>query len=185
MSAGTRASGVAGVSAWQHVCAVLLLPFMNTVLIPGLILSLARDQQIAGDGLTFAMAAVGLVLAAAGLALVVRSIALFVRIGRGTLAPWDPTRVLITTDVYRLSRNPMKSGLFLVLLGECLVSGSRALMAWAAAFFIANVIYIRWFEERGLERRFGAAYAAYRAQVPRWLGWRGLRREPLSPGSVP
>ena len=114
-----------------------------------------------------------------------RSIALFVRIGRGTLAPWDPTRVLITADVYRLSRNPMKSGLFLVLLGECLVSGSRALMVWAGAFFIANVIYIRRFEEPGLERRFGAAYAAYRAQVPRWLGWRGGRRVPLSPESAP
>ena len=190
MSGGRQASGAQGsgateVSAARHLLAVLLLPVMNTVLIPGLILLLARDRWTTGDGAMLAAAGLGLLLFAAGLALVVRSVALFVRLGRGTLAPWDATRVLITTDVYRLSRNPMKSGLFLVLLGECLVSGSRALMVWAAAFFVANVIYIRWFEERGLEQRFGAAYAAYRAQVPRWLGWRGLHRASLSPGSSP
>ena len=87
MRAGRQATRAAGVSAWQHVSAVLLLPFMNTVLIPGLILSFARDLRIAGDAATLAIAALGVVLAAAGLALVVRSIALFVRIGRGTLAP--------------------------------------------------------------------------------------------------
>ena len=178
MSAGAEDSGAARVPAWRHIRAVLLLPFMNTVLIPGVILATARDQGLADDSLPLTATALGLLLIAAGLALVARSIALFVRIGRGTLAPWDPTHALITTGVYRLSRNPMKSGLFLVLLGECLVSGSRALMLWAAAFIVANVIYIRWFEERGLERRFGAAYAAYRERVPRWLGLRGLRRAP-------
>ena len=178
MSARPQASGAARVPGWRHVLAVLLLPLMNTVLIPGVILFIARDQRLAGDKLTLTVTALGLLLVAVGLALVARSIALFVRLGRGTLAPWDPTRVLITTDVYRLSRNPMKSGLFLVLLGECLVSGSGALMLWAAAFIAANVIYIRWFEERGLERRFGARYADYRERVPRWLGLRGLRRAP-------
>lgn len=185
MSAGQQHSGVARIPAWRHIRAVLLLPFMNTVLIPGLILLIARDHRLAGGSLTLAIAVAGLLLVAAGLALVARSIALFVSLGRGTLAPWDPTRMLITTDVYRLSRNPMKSGLFLVLLGECLVSGSRALMVWAAAFIIANVIYIRWFEEPGLERRFGAGYADYRDRVPRWLPLRGLRRAPRGLESPP
>ena len=185
MSAGQQHAEVARVPAWRHVRAVLLLPFMNTVLIPGLLLLVAGNRGIAGDSLTLTIVVVGLLLAAAGLALVARSIALFVRLGRGTLAPWDPTRMLITTDVYRLSRNPMKSGLFLVLIGECLVSGSRALMVWAGAFIVANVIYIRWFEERGLERRFGARYADYRERVPRWLGLRGLRRAPHALESPP
>jgi protein-S-isoprenylcysteine O-methyltransferase Ste14 len=176
MNAGQQHPRAGGIPVSRHVRAVLLLPFMNTVLIPGVILLVARDQTTAGDGLSLSVAALGLLLAAAGIALVVRSIALFVRIGRGTLAPWDPTRELITTDVYRFSRNPMKSGLFLVLLGECLLSGSRALMVWAAAFIIANVVYIRWFEERGLARRFGADYRAYCERVPRWFGLRGLRR---------
>ncbi len=185
MSAGPEDSGAARVPPWRHVRAVLLLPFMNTVLIPGLVLLIARDQRLAGDSLTLTIAVAGLLLVAAGLALVARSIALFVSLGRGTLAPWDPTRMLITTDVYRLSRNPMKSGLFLMLLGECLVSGSRALMVWATAFIVANVIYIRWFEERGLERRFGARYTDYRERVPRWFGLRGLRRAPRALESPP
>jgi protein-S-isoprenylcysteine O-methyltransferase Ste14 len=157
---------------------------MNTVLIPGLLLLVVRDQGNAGHSLTLALAIPGLLLIAVGLALVARSISLFVRIGRGTLAPWDPARALITSDIYRFCRNPMKSGLFLVLLGECLLSGSRALMVWTAAFIVANVIYIRWFEEPGLERRFGAAYADYRERVPRWLGLRGLRRAPQALGSA-
>lgn len=185
MSGESVNSGAACVPAWRHVRAVLLLPFMNTVLIPGVILVLAGDQRVPGDGLALTAAALGLLLIAAGLALVARSIALFVRIGRGTLAPWDPTRVLIKTDVYRLSRNPMKSGLFLVLVGECLASGSRALMLWAAAFIVANVVYIRCFEEPGLARRFGAAYADYREQVPRWLGLKSLRRAPRALESLP
>jgi protein-S-isoprenylcysteine O-methyltransferase Ste14 len=185
MSRAQEASGTTGVSAWQHIRSVLLLPFMNAVLIPGLILLLARDQRLADGGLALTVAALGLLLVVAGLVLVVRAVALFVRIGRGTLAPWDPTRALITTGVYAFSRNPMKAGLFLVLLGECLVSGSRALMVWATAFFIANVVYIRWFEERGLERRFGPAYRAYCERVPRWPGLRVLRRAPRAAESAP
>lgn len=184
MSSGPEHSPAARVPVARHVRAVLLLPFMNTVLIPGVILAVVRDQRLPGDSLGLTAAAPGLLLIAAGLALVARSIALFVRLGRGTLAPWDPTRVLITTGIYRLSRNPMKTGLFLVLLGECLVFGSRALLLWAAAFIVANVIYIRRFEERGLERRFGAAYADYRGQVPRWLGLRGFRRARRVPESA-
>lgn len=176
MSTGLLLPGAARIPVSRHVSAVLLLPFMNAVVIPCLILLVVRDQTTAGDGLSLSVAALGLLLVAAGVALVVRSIALFVRIGRGTLAPWDPTRELITTDIYRFSRNPMKSGLFLVLLGECLLSGSRALMVWAAAFIIGNVVYIRWFEERGLAQRFGADYRAYCERVPRWFGLRGLRR---------
>ena len=61
-----------------------------------------------------------LCLRSAGLWLVVHSIRLFVRLGSGTLAPWDPTQALVTDGAYRYSRNPMKGGLFLILAGEAL-----------------------------------------------------------------
>ena len=166
------------VSAWNHVRAVLLLPFMNTVLIPGLLLSFAGDYRIVSGAGGSGLLTLGLaiVLLGAGLVLVVRAIALFVRRGRGTLAPWDPTRALITSDIYRFSRNPMKAGLFLVLLAECVLLRSTALMIWAGCFIAVNAIYIRSFEEPGLRRRFGASYAVYCERVPRWLSARSLRR---------
>jgi protein-S-isoprenylcysteine O-methyltransferase Ste14 len=108
-------------------------------------------------------------LAAVGLTLVTRSITQFVRRGKGTLAPWDPTRVLIVDDIYRYTRNPMKTGLFLVLIAECLLLRSPALMVWTACFIVANVVYIRWHEEQGLRKRFGDDYEAYCRRVRRWL----------------
>ena len=165
----TAVSGGANVAAWRHVRAIVLLPFMNVVAIPSVLLALwppAFTQPRNAAALATALTGVG--FAAAGCALVTHSVRLFVRVGRGTLAPWDPTRELVTAGAYRYSRNPMKGGLFLVLLGEALLAGSPALAVWFACFAIINMFYIRWHEEPGLTKRFGDRYRDYCAHVPRW-----------------
>jgi protein-S-isoprenylcysteine O-methyltransferase Ste14 len=121
------------------------------------------------DWTAVAAVCIGALLLSAGATLIASSIRLFVRLGNGTLAPWDPPRTLVTTGVYRYCRNPMKIGLFLALLAEALLLRSAALFYWFACFGIVNVLYVRWFEERGLLKRFGASYRDYCAQVPRWL----------------
>ena len=158
-------------TAWSHVRAVLALPFMNSVAIPTTLLVLFRDGRIfsSGPAVEAAVVAISLPFLAAGITLVVRAITLFVRLGRGTLAPWNPTEVLITGDIYRFSRNTMKAGLFLVLIGETLLLRSMAVSVWAATFIVVNVLYIRWSEEPGLQARFGDEYTAYARAVPRWL----------------
>lgn len=158
-------------TAWNHVRAVVLLPVMNTVIVPALLLLVTRDAAAgtAVASLELAAVAASAIAAAAGLILVIRSIALFVGRGQGTLAPWDPTQVLIVEGVYRYSRNPMKAGLFLVLIGECLLLRSPALAVWAGCFIVVNVLYIRLHEERGLRKRFGEAYVDYCRRVPRWF----------------
>jgi len=176
---GHRHAAGGDVTALSHVRAVLLLPFMNTVIIPGTLLALFRDArlpQVDSVG-AIALLALALLLIGGGLTLVIRAISLFVRGGRGTLAPWDPTRVLITHDIYRYSRNPMKAGLFLVLLGEVALLQSIALAIWALTFIAVNAIYIRLSEEPGLKARFGADYDAYCRRVPRWLGLAPEERE--------
>jgi protein-S-isoprenylcysteine O-methyltransferase Ste14 len=159
----------ASVAAWRHVRAIALLPFMNTVIIPSLLLAMwpatVPSALSLGAGLTMLA---GAALIATGAALVVHSIRLFVQLGRGTLAPWDPTCELVSAGAYRYSRNPMKGGLFLVLAGEALLTGSAALAVWAVSFALVNILYIRVHEEPGLRARFGAPYRDYCARVPRW-----------------
>jgi hypothetical protein len=72
------------------------LPGTVLVVVPALI---ARDEDIAFD--LDLLSIVGALLIAAGLALWAVSVTLFVRIGRGTLAPWDPTRRLVVVGPSR------------------------------------------------------------------------------------
>ena len=69
----------------------------------------------------------------AGFALWVWTVRLFARIGRGTLAPWDPTERLVVEGPYAHVRNPMITGVLAVLLGEALIFGSTAIAIWAAS----------------------------------------------------
>ena len=91
----------------------------------------------------------GIALLAVGGVLVVWTIALFVRVGRGTLAPWDPTSTLVVEGPYRHVRNPMISGVLFLLLGEAALLGSWPLLAWFAAVAAVNAVYLPLVEEPG------------------------------------
>ena len=75
-------------------------------------------------------------------------------------------------------RNPMITGVLAMLLAEAVVLRSWPIALWMALFFLANAVYFRLSEERGLERRFGDDYRLYKAQVPRWIP----RLRPWDPG---
>ena len=111
----------------------------------------------------------GALLAAAGLAMLAWTVTLFIRIGRGTLAPWDPTRKLVVRGPYAHVRNPMITGVLAILVGEALAFGDRPLWTWAALFVAINHVYFVVSEEPGLADRFGAEYDEYKRHVPRWL----------------
>ena len=85
-----------------------------------------------------------------GLVLAVATIRLFMTVGEGTIAPWDPPQRLVVRGVYRHVRNPMITGLCLVLLGETLLAASLPLLGWFAFGVIVNIIYIPLSEEPGL-----------------------------------
>lgn len=143
-----------------------------TVLVPALLLYLGDGPEV-GFGLSVPLALLpvlaGVALLLGGLLLMYRTIILFARVGRGTLAPWDPTERLVVLGPYRHVRNPMISGVLSVLLGEGLVLGSPAVLILALVFFGVNATYIPLVEERGLIERFGADYETYRRNVPRWI----------------
>ena len=99
----------------------------------------------------------------------IKTISLFARIGKGTLAPWSPTRHLVAQGVYRHVRNPMISGVFAILLGEAAFFRSPHLLIWFLVFVAVNSIYIPLAEEPELRKRFGEDYLLYCKNVSRWI----------------
>ncbi len=146
---------------------------MVTVVIPGVILWLTGPDTL-GVGQSSPATLVGLqilggALMCLGLVLMVATIRLFVTVGKGTLAPWNPTQRLVVRGVYRHVRNPMIAGVFFLLLGEAVLAASLPLLGWFVVFVIVNAVYIPLAEEPGLVKRFGADYRAYKVNVPRWI----------------
>jgi protein-S-isoprenylcysteine O-methyltransferase Ste14 len=88
-----------------------------------------------------------------------------------TVNPMKPTATssLVTSGIYRYTRNPMYVGQAVVLLAWAIWIASIPALLGLPAF----VLYLNRFqiapEERALARAFGEAYAAYRARVRRWL----------------
>lgn len=93
----------------------------------------------------------------------------FVNAGRGTPLPIDPPRELVIQGPYRAVRNPMALGFLLVVLGEAVAFGSWRILVYAGALLVAIQLFILFYEEPGLKRRFGESYEAYRRSVRRWL----------------
>ena len=158
-------------SAWRHVRAIALLPGTVAVVVPAILL--------AGGDWDFEPlpALIGAPLIAAGFALWLWTVRLFATIGRGTLAPWDPTERLVVEGPYAHVRNPMITAVLAVLLGEALVFGSTAIAIWAGVFAVINHVFFLAYEEPAVERRFGDEYRRYKQNVPRWIPrrtpWRG------------
>jgi protein-S-isoprenylcysteine O-methyltransferase Ste14 len=158
---------------------ILILPFNVLVVVPALLVLLFRhtpwEARPAGPGDLRCWLAIPLVLA--GLCLCAWTVTLFARKGQGTPAPWDPPRRLVVAGPYRHVRNPMITGVLLVLLGEALLLGSWPIFAWFCLFVLGNALYIPLVEEKRLALRYGQPYQDYRAHVPRWLpGLRGWQQ---------
>jgi protein-S-isoprenylcysteine O-methyltransferase Ste14 len=169
---------------FKHIRAIVLLPVVATIVIPAAIIAASGPGSVGWSApfpFGFVAQAASVLLIGLGVALMVNTIALFVRLGRGTLAPWDPTQRLVVRGVYRYVRNPMISGVFCVLLGEAVALKSIHLFGWFVLFVALNLIYIPLVEEPRLERRFGTDYVQYKRDVPRWIPRPG-RRGPASRG---
>ena len=155
----------------RHLLSILLLPTMVTIVVPRWLLRTyaATDSRWPPGFASAVPLTLGALLLVAGVGLVAWCITLFARVGKGTLAPWDPTSRLVAVGPYRYTRNPMITGVLTTLTGEALVTGSRALAFLALTFFVLNHVYFLLLEEPGLSARFGEAYAEYKRTVPRWL----------------
>jgi protein-S-isoprenylcysteine O-methyltransferase Ste14 len=151
--------------AIRSLLAALWFGFWFFVAIPALLLWLSGENLRPRPSVSLALGVAIIALAHLALA---REVAAFVRIGRGTHAPFEPPQALLRGGPYAWVRNPMYLLYVVVVLGEALVFRSLLLVAWAAALWLLAHVYVVRVEERALQRRFGAAYAAYCARVSRW-----------------
>ncbi|MGE0053883.1 MAG: isoprenylcysteine carboxylmethyltransferase family protein [Hyphomicrobium sp.] len=79
----------------------------------------------------------------------------------------EPRR-LVTSGIFRYSRNPIYVAFFLPLASIAVFSVSAAIAAAAIYILAMNLTVIRK-EERDLMAAFGEDYAHYLSCVPRWL----------------
>lgn len=125
------------------------------------------------DALSFAVPeqrAVSVALAALGIGVSTAGIWSFWR-ARTTVNPTRPEAAssLVATGVFRVTRNPMYLGLFLVLAGWAAHLANVAALAGPLlfAFYITRFQILP--EERVLAAKFGPDFEAYRLRTRRWI----------------
>jgi protein-S-isoprenylcysteine O-methyltransferase Ste14 len=149
--------------AFKVVLFTVVVPGTATLYIPHWLLSVG-GALAAGWALGVPAAACALV----GVAVYLRCAWDFAVQGLGTPAPLDPPKRLVVSGLYRRTRNPMYQGVLLILLAECLLFPAPSLAVYAAAFALLFHCVVVFYEEPGLNARFGAPYADYCHKVPRW-----------------
>jgi protein-S-isoprenylcysteine O-methyltransferase Ste14 len=85
------------------------------------------------------------------------------------IEPWQPASHLITTGLYRYSRNPLYLTFFVftLCLGMVLSNTWMMLLAFPAIWIIKITVITK--EEAYLEAKFSDKYIKYKRQVSRWL----------------
>jgi len=95
---------------------------------------------------------------------------------RGTPVPFNPPPDLVTSGPYAYTRNPMLTGLFILLFGLGFAFRSISLFfIFTPLFILVNVMEIKAIEEPELEMRLGRKYLEYKKETPMFLPWRDLR----------
>jgi protein-S-isoprenylcysteine O-methyltransferase Ste14 len=111
---------------------------------------------------------VGVAILAAGLALDLAGVAAVI-IHRTTIVPHRPVATLITSGIYRFSRNPMYTGLAVMVGGGALIAGTWwPLLLLPLAVLAVTLLAIKP-EEAYLTEHFGSRYTDYQREVRRWL----------------
>lgn len=153
-------------TALKTLLFTILVPGTVTILVPGLLLSSPWNRfPLAGGIFRYA----GLAFAFLGALIYLRCAREFAFAGKGTPAPIDPPKKLVAKGLYRYTRNPMYLGVLGVILGEALWFESLLLAGYGVLLFSGFHLFIVFYEEPALRRKFEEAYQRYCEATPRWL----------------
>lgn len=149
---------------WQIFEIIFGAPYLA-----GIGLQLVAPASLPRGFLAPFVTAAGVGLSVAGITFIVLARQELARHGQPT-DPGLPTRELVTTGVFAISRNPLYLG------GVCLLAGIALVFSllWSFVLLLPAVVACHYLliapEERYLAAEFGSAYAQYTASVRRWFG---------------
>ncbi|HEX8991895.1 MAG TPA: isoprenylcysteine carboxylmethyltransferase family protein [Anaerolineales bacterium] len=151
-------------SWWQISEVVFGIPFLVAIVLQ---FTVPLSLPVGAARLIVVVAGVALILA--GIALVVQTRREFARHGENT-DPGHPTRQVMTTGVFSISRNPLYLGIVIFLAGVALATNS----GWVLVMLVPGIVACHYVliapEERYLTGKFGEEYSRYKRSVRRWVG---------------
>ena len=137
---------------------ILGLSWLAAKRFPNLVISIPSERIVA------------IVLSVAGLLIIAVSIVGFSR-RKTTVNPLTPnaTKTLVTSGVYKVSRNPMYVGVLLILIAWPINLENIAAFVPVPLYIVFMTIFQIMPEERALEEKFGESYVEYKNRVRRWV----------------
>jgi protein-S-isoprenylcysteine O-methyltransferase Ste14 len=141
-------------------------PGLEAVVGPYLLVAVAGTHD---QGWPLAVRVLGALLIVAGLAVLADVFARFVRDGRGTPSPAAPAQALMRGGAFGVIRHPMYVATAAIVVGEALAFAQPILLVAAATYLTAMATLVAALEDPRLARRYGAAFDAYRRDVPGWV----------------
>lgn len=110
----------------------------------------------------------GIILIVAGIIMTIITNAALLK-NRTSIQPFETPDVLITSGLFRLSRNPLYLGMGIALFGVVFTLGTLSSFISPIIFVIVLNLLIIPLEEKKLELVFGTKYLDYKTKTRRWF----------------
>ncbi len=118
--------------------------------------------------LAFPWTLLGILLLMLGIVFNLMTVNIFKR-NDTTIKPFLESKHLVTTGIFKISRNPIYLGFLFFLVGIAVLMGTLSpFLPIILFFYLINIIFVR-YEENKLENSFGDAWFEYKNSVRRWL----------------
>ena len=110
------------------------------------------------------------------------SIFRFIHHGRGTLSPSHPTDELVTSGFYQYVRNTMYPSVLVLIAAQAVLFRSWVLSVYMGLVAVGFHLFVVFYEEPILRKKYGSSYDKLCHDVPRWIPRVRFRRQTARPG---
>jgi protein-S-isoprenylcysteine O-methyltransferase Ste14 len=111
---------------------------------------------------------IGIAIVAIGIAMTLFVNLLLLKNGT-SIKPYESPSLLVTSGLFKFSRNPLYLGMVIALFGVSIFLGSISPFIFSILFIIIVDRYFIPIEEEKLERNFGKEFNEYKKKVRRWI----------------
>lgn len=153
-----------------------------TIFIPGTVAGLIPYLLVRNHARDFYYVPVfylGILILVTGLLFYVFTVFAFIIKGKGTPAIWFTSKIkwligeepgsLVSSGLYKLSRNPMYLGVIFIVFGEGLLLQQYIVLFYSVLLFIIFHFVVVYVEEPHLRMKHGNDYIKYIENTKRWL----------------